>query len=162
MRRLLTSVLAIAVMVALASLQGCGEKKVEKKGAEKKMPPAAAGEAGPVLLEFEEIELAPMTEKKVAVKSGKAESAEAPKDSGLMITMEGDMLVIAATEAAKEGTHHVMVKGKGKSKEATLKVHVKKVEPGMMAEPAKKAEPGKKEESPKAAEPVKKDEPAKK
>jgi hypothetical protein len=143
-------------VIALAALQGCAEKRVEKKGAEKKMPAAAAGEAGPVLLEFEEIDLMPKAEKKVAVKSGKAENAEAPKDSGLMVTMEGDMLIIAATEAAKEGTHHVMVKGKGKSKEAMLMVHVKKGAPGMMAEPVKMAEPAKKEEPAKKAEPAKK------
>lgn len=143
MRCLLTSVFAVAIAVALVASQGCGEKKkMEKKDGEK--APAAAGAEEPVLLEFEEIDLVPAAEKKVAVKSGKAESAEAPKDSGLVITVAGDMLTIAALEDAKEGTHDVKVKGKGK--EAALKVNVKKAEPAA-AEP-KQAEPKKEEAAP--------------
>lgn len=129
MRTMLTSVLATVLTLVFVAAQGCAEKKMEKKGMEKGAEAGMKGEE-PVLLEFEEIDLAPATEKKVAVKSGKAESAKAPEDSGLMITVsgEGDMLMISAAENAKMGTHELNVMGKGKHKAGMLKVHVKKPE----------------------------------
>jgi hypothetical protein len=58
------------------------------------------------------------------VKSGKAETAEAPEKSKLTTKVEDDKVTVAAPRDAKEGTHQVTVKG-GK-KEVSLKVNVKK------------------------------------
>jgi len=82
-----------------------------------------------LLLEYEEIDLIPGGEKEVKVKKGKAESADAPKESGVTAKAEGDKLTVSAGKDAKEGTHMVTVKG-GKGKDATLKVNVKKKEGG--------------------------------
>jgi hypothetical protein len=88
---------------------------------------APAGPGGDLLVfESEEIEIFPDSEKEVKVKSGKAESAEAPKDSGLTAKVEDGKVKISAGKDAKEGEHKVTVKG-GK-KDATIKVKVKKKE----------------------------------
>jgi len=103
--------------LALLTSAGC-DKASDKKA-------SGSSQAGDVLvLEYEEIDLIPGAEKQVKVKSGKADTAEAPKDSGVTAKAEGDHLVVAAGKDAKEGTHTVAVKG-GK-KDATLKVKVKK------------------------------------
>jgi hypothetical protein len=90
--------------------------------------PTTTGEAKGeevIVFESEEITLAPGDEKEVKVKSGKAEKAEAPKDSGVTAKVEGDKVTVSASKEAKEGTHSVTVKG-GKAKDATIKVTVKK------------------------------------
>jgi len=105
-------------MLTLLAIAGC-DKASDKKG-------SGSGQGGDVLLfEYEEIDLIPGAEKQVKVKSGKAETAEAPPDSGVTAKVEGDKLTIAAGKDAKEGTHEVKVKG-GKAKDATIKVKVKK------------------------------------
>ena len=104
---------------ALALLANAGCDKASDKKA------SGSSQAGDVLvLEYEEIDLIPGAEKQVKVKSGKADTAEAPKDSGVAAKVEGDHLVVAAGKDAKEGTHTVAVKGD--KKDATLKVKVKK------------------------------------
>jgi hypothetical protein len=103
--------------LALLATGGCDKASDRKTG--------TSAQAGDLLvLEYEEIDLIPGAEKQVKVKSGKADTAEAPKDSGVTAKVEGDHLVVAAGKDAKEGTHNVAVKG-GK-KDATLKVKVKK------------------------------------
>jgi len=77
-----------------------------------------------LVIESEEIEIFPGDEKEVKVTSGKAESAEAPKESGLTAKVEDGKVKISAGKDAKEGEHKVTVKG-GK-KDATIKVKVKK------------------------------------
>ena len=86
---------------------------------------APSGPGGELLVfESEEIEIFPDSEKEVKVKSGKAESAEAPEGSGLKATVADGKVKIAAGKEAKEGEHKVTVKG-GK-KDATITVKVKK------------------------------------
>ena len=75
---------------------------------------------------MDEFEIIPGAEKDVKVKSGKAESAESPKDSGVTAKVADGKVTISAAKDAKEGTHEVKVKG-GK-KDATIKVKVKKAE----------------------------------
>jgi hypothetical protein len=77
-----------------------------------------------LLLEVEEIDLVPGTDKDVAVKAGKAESAESSEDAGLKAKVADGKVTVSAAKDAKEGTHEVKVKG-GK-KDATLKVTIKK------------------------------------
>lgn len=141
MRSLLTLSTSLMLALALVVVAGCAEKKPVEKKAD--MKAGVAGKANDdVVLEFEEIDLMPAMEKKVAVKSGKAEMADAPKDSGLTAKVEGNAVTVSAAKDAKEGMHHIKVKGKGK--EAVLMVTVKKE-----GEPAKempaKEEPPKKE-----------------
>jgi hypothetical protein len=94
---------------------GCKKKDAGKTG----------GNEGDVLvLEYEEIDLIPGGKKEVKVKSGKAETAEAPEGSKLKTKVEDNKVTIEAPKNAKKGTHEVTVKG-GK-KEVSLKVHVKK------------------------------------
>jgi hypothetical protein len=88
--------------------------------------PKGSDVAGVLLLDVEEIDIVPGTEKDVHVKSGKAESAEAPKEAGLTAKIADGKVTINAAKEAKEGTHEVKVKG-GK-KDATIKVKVKKAE----------------------------------
>jgi hypothetical protein len=78
-----------------------------------------------LVLEYEEIDIIPGGEEKhVKVKSGKAEKAEAPADSGVTAKVDDGNVTVSASKEAKAGTHEVTVKG-GK-KDTTLKVHVKK------------------------------------
>jgi hypothetical protein len=113
MGRLTFSLMLLAALVALTT--GCGG------------PTTTGGGKGEdvIVFESEEIILAPGDEKEVKVKSGKAEKAEAPKDSGVTAKAEGDKVTVSASKDAKEGTHSVTVKG-DKAKDGTLKVTVKK------------------------------------
>ena len=104
--------------LALLATGGC-DKATDKKAS------GSAQDGEVLLLVSEEIELIPGTEKQVQVKAGKAETVEAPKDSGVTAKVEGDKVTIAAAKDAKEGTHEVKVKG-GKGKDATVKVKIKK------------------------------------
>ena len=102
--------------LALAFLTGCDSTSTSApKG-------SAAGDV--LLLEVDEIEILPGADKDIHVKTGKAVSAEAPKDSGLTAKVADGKVTISATQDAKEGTHEVNVKG-GK-KDAIIKVKVKK------------------------------------
>jgi hypothetical protein len=89
--------------------------------------PPSSNKAGDqvLLLEIDEIELAPEAEKQVNVKSGKAVSAEAPKDSGVTAKVEDGKVKITAAKDAKEGTQEVKVKD-AKGKESTIKVKINK------------------------------------
>jgi hypothetical protein len=117
MRGIVGFMFLFGTLVLLASA-GC-DKPSDKKG-------TGSAQGGDVLvLEYEEIDLIPGTEKPVKVKSGKADTAEAPKDSGVTAKVEGDKVTVAAGKDAKEGTHEVKVKG-GQAKDATIKVKVKK------------------------------------
>ncbi len=85
--------------------------------------PSTSGPKDEVLLfETEEIVIFPDTTKDVMVKTGKAESAEAPEGSGVTAKVADGKVTISAAKDAKEGTHEVKVKG-GK-KDATIKVKV--------------------------------------
>jgi hypothetical protein len=109
---------AAALCAALAFLcaAGCGGSST-----------SSGGGAELLVLEVEEIDLVPGMDKTVKVKSGKAESAEAPKDSGVTTKVEADKVTLSAGKDTKEGPHTVTVKG-GK-KDATIKVNVKKSPP---------------------------------
>jgi hypothetical protein len=113
--------LRIGRVVALLTL--CvGTVLFTATGCETKSKNGASGDEK-ILLEVEEIDLAPGGEKQVKVKSGKAEKAEAPADSGVTAKLDDSKLTISAAKDAKEGTHNIAIKGA--KKEATLKVHVK-------------------------------------
>jgi hypothetical protein len=89
--------------LSLAGVYGCGSS------------PTTGGDEV-LLLEYEEIDLIPGAEKQMKVKTGKAASAEAPKDVGVTAKVEDGKLAIAAAKDAKEGTHEVKVKdAKGKA-----------------------------------------------
>ena len=104
--------------LALALVSGCGPATTTA--------PAGGAVADVLVLEVDEIELVPGTDKDVKVKAGKAESAEAPKEAGLTAKVAGGKVTVSAAKDAKEGAHEVKVKG-GK-KDATIKVKVKKAE----------------------------------
>jgi hypothetical protein len=113
---------ALAVLV----VSGCSGDS--KKPSDKKDSGDSPKGQEAIVLEYEEIDLIPEGEpKEVKVKKGKAESAEAPKESGVTAKVEGDKLTVSAGKDAKPGTHTVTVKG-GKAKDVTLKVNVKKKE----------------------------------
>jgi hypothetical protein len=104
--------------LAVLGVSGCS-------GDSKKSSSNGTKDQDVLVLEYEEIDLIPGEEKQVKVKTGKADSAEAPKESGVTAKTEGDKLTVSAGKDAKEGTHTVTVKG-GKGKDAKLKVNVKK------------------------------------
>jgi hypothetical protein len=88
--------------------------------------PKGSETAEVLVLDVYEIDIVPGTDKAVQVKTGKAESAEAPKESGLTARVADGKVTVSAAKDAKEGTHEVKVKG-GK-KDATIKVNVKKAD----------------------------------
>jgi hypothetical protein len=110
------SLVTVCVAMALFTSAGCSKKDKDGK--------AVTGADDPIVLEYEEIDIFPGAEKQVKVKSGKAEKAEAPADSGVSAKVDDGKLTVSAAKDAKEGTHQIAVKG-GK-KDATLKVTVKK------------------------------------
>jgi hypothetical protein len=112
----LSCLLCAALTLALAS--GCGPAATSA--------PKGSETADVLLLDVEEIDILPGTDKDVKVKTGKAASAEAPKEAGLTAKVADGKVTISAAKDAKEGTHEVKVKG-GK-KDATIKVKVKKAE----------------------------------
>jgi hypothetical protein len=113
------SLLILVGGLAVLGVSGCTQEDSRKS--------VSSGAKGQevLLLEYEEIDLIPGGEKQVKVKTGKAETAEAPKDSGVTAKAEGDKLTVSVGKDAKEGTHKVTVKS-GQAKDATLKVNVKK------------------------------------
>jgi hypothetical protein len=104
--------------LAVALVSGCSSATTGS--------PRGGETADVLLLEVDEIELVPGADKEVKVKTGKAESAEAPEDSGLTAKVADGKVTIRAGKDAKAGTHEVKVKG-GK-KDTTIKVKVKKEE----------------------------------
>jgi hypothetical protein len=104
-------------VITLVAAPGCKKKEADKTY-------GGAKDGDVLVLEYEEIDLIPGEKKEVKVKSGKAETAEAPEDSKLTTKVEDKKVTVAAAKDAKEGTHEVTVKG-GK-KEVSLKVNVKK------------------------------------
>jgi hypothetical protein len=76
-------------------------------------------------METDVLNIVPLSELHLNITSGKAESVEAPKDSGLTAELEGKGVKIAASKDAKEGSYPIKVKGV-KGKEAIVKVNVKK------------------------------------
>jgi hypothetical protein len=112
----LSCLFCAALTLALAS--GCGPATTSA--------PKASEVAEVLLLDVYEVDITPGTDKDVKVKTGKAESAEAPKDAGLTAKVADGKVTISAAKDAKEGTHEVKVKGG--NKDATIKVNVKKAE----------------------------------
>ena len=118
------SVLSLFLLAAgLMLAAGCNEGKTDKKPVDKQSNAADKGD-DLVLLEVDEIDIIPGEEKQVKVKSGKADGADVPADSGLKATTADKVLTISAAKDAKEGTHKIAVKG-GKVTPAILKVNVK-------------------------------------
>ena len=122
------SVLSLFLLAAgLMLAAGCNEGKTDKKPVDKQSNAADKGDdliLVPVVLEVDEIDIIPGEEKQVKVKSGKADGADVPADSGLKATTADKVLTISAAKAAKEGTHKIAVKS-GKVTPAILKVNVK-------------------------------------
>ena len=81
-----------------------------------------------LLMDTDVIDIVPISEMRVKIKSGKAESVEVPKDSGLKANVDGDAVTISASKDAKEGTHQITVKG-SKGKKATIRVNLKAANP---------------------------------
>jgi|SRR5271155_3032944 len=104
--------------LALAFVSGCDSTTTSG--------PKGSDTPAVLVFEVDEIELVPGADKEVKVRTGKAESAETPKDSGLTAKVTDGKVTISAAKDAKEGTHEVKVKG-GK-KDATIKVKVKQAE----------------------------------
>lgn len=69
--------------------------------------------------------MVPLEELHLKIATGKAESVEVPKDSGLAAKLDGNGVKITASKDATEGTHQVKVKD-AKGKESIVKVTVKK------------------------------------
>jgi hypothetical protein len=107
--------------LTLALVSGCKKTGTDTKSS---TDAKSSNTGGVLVFEVEEIELVPGADKEVKVKTGKAESAEAPKESGLTAKVADGKVTVSAAKDAKEGTHEVKVKG-GK-KDATIKVKVKK------------------------------------
>jgi hypothetical protein len=113
--------------LALALVSGCGPATTTAPTSRATTTaPTGSGVADVLVLEVEEIDIVPGTDKDVKVKAGKAESAEAPKEAGLTAKVADGKVTVSAAKDAKEGAHEVKVKG-GK-KDATIKVKVKKAE----------------------------------
>ena len=121
MRKISTCGLLLALMVALASWSGCNKPNGEKSADKTKSADKADGF---VVLDIEEIELLPGAEKQVTIKSGKPDTADVPKDSGLSAKIADGRLTVSAAKDAKEGAHLLTIKG-GEAKPATLKVNLK-------------------------------------
>jgi hypothetical protein len=107
--------------MSLALVSGCKKTGTDTKSS---TDAKSSNTGGVLVFEVEEIELVPGADKEVKVKTGKAESAEAPKESGLTAKVADGKVTVSAAKDAKEGTHEVKVKG-GKE-DATIKVKVKK------------------------------------
>ena len=84
-----------------------------------------AGSNENLVMETDVLEIVPLSELHLNVKSGKAESVEAPKDSGLTAELDGKGVKIAASKDAKEGPVQIKIKG-AKGKETVVTVNVKK------------------------------------
>jgi hypothetical protein len=108
----------LCAALALAFVSGCSP--TPSSG------PKGGNTADVLVLEVDEIELLPGAEREVKVRTGKAESAEAPKDSGLTAKVADGKVTVSAAKEAQEGTHEVKVKGA--KKDATIKVKVKKAD----------------------------------
>jgi hypothetical protein len=111
---------ALFLLAATVTVSGC-----DSSGGSGKQTGGTTPGADVLLLEYQEIDLIPGSEKEVKVKAGKAETADAPKESGVTAKTDGDTVTVTVDKDAKEGTHQVTVRS-GKAKEAALKVHVKK------------------------------------
>jgi hypothetical protein len=113
MRRIVLPTL-LCVALTLTGVAGCTPGTATNRGGDEVL-----------LLQYEEIDIIPGAEQQVNVKSGKAVTAEAPKESGVTAKVEGGKVTIAASKDANEGTQEVKVKD-AKGKEATVKVKIKK------------------------------------
>jgi|SRR6516164_9308319 len=102
--------------LTLALVSGCGPASTSA--------PKGSEVVEVLELDVYEVDLLPGAEKEVKVKTGKAESAEASKESGVTAKVADGKVTVSAAKDAKEGAHEVKVKG-GK-KDATIKVKVKK------------------------------------
>jgi hypothetical protein len=106
----------VCAALTLALVSGCGPASTSA--------PKGTEVVEVLELDVYEVDLVPGTDRDVTVKTGKAESAEAPQESGVTAKVAAGKVTVSAAKDAKEGTHEVKVKG-GK-KDATLKVKVKK------------------------------------
>jgi hypothetical protein len=77
-----------------------------------------------LVMETGVLDIVPLSELHLNITSGKAESVEVPKESGLAAELDGKGVKIMASKDAKEGTHQIKVKG-AKGKEAIVNVTVK-------------------------------------
>ena len=89
---------------------------------------AGAKDSDALLLDTDVLEIVPISEMHVKIKSGLVEGVELPKSAGLTAKVEGDDVTISAAKDAKEGTHQITVRG-SKGKKATIHVHFKAANP---------------------------------
>ncbi len=89
---------------------------------------AAAKDDEDLVMETPVIDIVPLSELHLKIKSGKALSVEVPKDSGLTAKVEDTAVTISASKDAKEGTHQITVRG-SKGKKATIQVNLKVANP---------------------------------
>ena len=66
---------------------------------------------GSFALEKDVLEIVPLSELRVKIVSGIAESVETPKDSGLTATLEGNSVKSSAAKDAKAGPHQIRIPG---------------------------------------------------
>jgi hypothetical protein len=85
---------------------------------------AGAKDSDALLLDTDVLEIVPISEMHVKIKSGLVEGVELPKNVGLTAKVEGDDVTISAAKDAKEGTHQITVRG-SMGKKATVQVHLK-------------------------------------
>jgi hypothetical protein len=78
-----------------------------------------------LVMETDMLDIVPLSELHLNVKSGKAEGVETPKESGLTAELDDKGVKIAASKDAKEGPVQIKIKG-AKGKEAVVTVNVKK------------------------------------
>ena len=89
---------------------------------------AGARDSDALLLDTDVLEIVPLSEMHVKIKSGLVEGVELPKNVGLTAKVKGDDVTISASKDAKEGTHQITVRG-SKGKKATIQVHLKAANP---------------------------------
>jgi hypothetical protein len=78
-----------------------------------------------LVMETDAVDIVPLSEMHVNLKSGTATSVEVPEGSGLTAKVEGNSVKVVAAKDAKEGMHQVIVKD-GKGKQTAFKVNIKK------------------------------------
>ena len=78
-----------------------------------------------LVMETGVLDIVPLSEMHLNITSGKAESVEVPRESGLTGELDGKGVKITASKDAKEGIYQIKVKGP-KGTETIVKVNVKK------------------------------------
>ena len=127
MRLTIGCAFAFLLPLALTTISGCDQGPADRQ--------AKAGDDVAVL-ECEEIDLVPGTEKHIKIKSGTADLAEAVKELALTAKVENSVIAVAAGKEAKPGVHQVSIRG-SKNGAVVLRVNLKAAEDEPVAAAAK-------------------------